>query len=105
MDEEVRARIEEAIALLKENGAEIVEVSIPTTAYALPVYYILQPAEASSNLARYDGMRYGERGEGGLDESYIVARSKGFGLETKRRIIIKKLLRFDRYSVSNLSMP
>lgn len=88
MDEEVRARIEEAISVLKENGAEIVELSIPATEYALPVYYILQPAEAASNLARYDGMRYGTRAEGGLDESYIVARSAGFGLESKRRIMM-----------------
>lgn len=88
MDEEVRARIEEAISVLKENGAEIVELSIPATEYALPVYYILQPAEAASNLARYDGMRYGKRAEGGLDESYIAARSAGFGLESKRRIMM-----------------
>lgn len=88
MDEEVRARIEEAVAVLKENGAEIVELSIPATEYALPVYYILQPAEAASNLARYDGMRYGARAEGGLDESYIAARSAGFGLESKRRIMM-----------------
>jgi aspartyl-tRNA(Asn)/glutamyl-tRNA(Gln) amidotransferase subunit A len=86
MDEEVRARIEEAIKVLKEDGAEIVEVSIPATEYALPVYYILQPAEAASNLNRYDGMRYGTRAEGGLDESYITARSEGFGMESKRRI-------------------
>lgn len=88
MDEEVRARIKEAIAVLKENGAEIVELSIPATKYALPAYYILQPAEAASNLARYDGMRYGNRAEGGLDESYIAARSAGFGLESKRRIMM-----------------
>lgn len=88
MDEEVRARIEEAIAILKENGAEIVELSIPATEYALPVYYILQPAEAASNLNRYDGMRYGTRAEGGLEESYIAARNAGFGLESKRRIMI-----------------
>lgn len=88
MDEEVRARVEEAILALKESGAEIVEVSIPTTSYALPIYYIIQPAEASSNLARYDGMRYGDRGVGALEDAYIDARSKGFGLETKRRIMI-----------------
>lgn len=88
MDEEVRARIEEAINVLKENGAEIVELSIPATQYGLPVYYILQPAEAASNLNRYDGMRYGTRAEGGLEESYIAARNAGFGLESKRRIMI-----------------
>ncbi len=88
MDIEVRACVTEAIDVLKHAGAEIVEVSIPTTPYALPAYYIIQPAEASSNLARYDGMRYGERGDGALDEAYITARSKGFGIETKRRIMI-----------------
>lgn len=88
MDEEVRTRIEEAIGTLKENGAEIVELSIPATQYGLPVYYILQPAEAASNLNRYDGMRYGTRAEGGLEESYIAARNAGFGLESKRRIMI-----------------
>lgn len=88
MDEEVRERIKEAIDVLKKDGAEIVELSMPSTEYALPVYYILQPAEASSNLNRYDGMRYGTRAEGALDESYIAARSAGFGLESKRRIMI-----------------
>lgn len=88
MDPEVRACGERAIDALKSAGAEIVPVSIPTTPYALPIYYIIQPAEASSNLSRYDGMRYGERGEGALEEAYLSARSKGFGLETKRRIMI-----------------
>ncbi len=88
MDEEVRKRIMDAIEILKADGAEIKEVSIPTTQYALPIYYILQPAEAASNLNRYDGMRYGNRGEGGLEESYVEARTQGFGLETKRRIMM-----------------
>lgn len=88
MDPEVRAYGERAIEVFRKSGAEIVPVSIPTTPYALPIYYILQPAEASSNLGRYDGMRYGDRGEGTLEEAYISARSKGFGLETKRRIMI-----------------
>lgn len=88
MDEEVRTCVERAIDVLKNAGAEIVEVSIPAAPYALPIYYIIQPAEASSNLNRYDGMRYGDRGEGALEEAYLAARSKGFGLETKRRIMI-----------------
>jgi aspartyl-tRNA(Asn)/glutamyl-tRNA(Gln) amidotransferase subunit A len=88
MDEEVRKRVDEAIEVLKKDGAEIVELSIPATKYALPVYYILQPAEAASNLNRYDGMRYGKRAEGGLEESYILARTEGFGLESKRRIMM-----------------
>lgn len=88
MDPEVRARIEEAIDVFKKDGAEIVELSIPAMEYALPTYYILQPAEAASNLNRYDGMRYGTRAEGSLDESYIAARSAGFGLESKRRIMM-----------------
>lgn len=88
VDPEVRARIEEAVAAMKENGAEIVDISLPLTPYALPAYYIIQPAEASSNLGRYDGMRYGTRGRGGLEESYVDARGKGFGTEVKRRIIL-----------------
>lgn len=88
MDAEVRVRVQEAIDAMKEAGAEIVELSIPITPYALPAYYIIQPAEASSNLARYDGMRYGERAPGVLDEAYIAARTAGFGLESKRRIMI-----------------
>ncbi|MEK7459050.1 MAG: Asp-tRNA(Asn)/Glu-tRNA(Gln) amidotransferase subunit GatA [Patescibacteria group bacterium] len=88
MDADVRKRVEEAIAVMKENGAEIVDVSLPLTPYALPAYYIIQPAEASSNLGRYDGMRYGTRGKGGLEESYFDARGKGFGTEVKRRIML-----------------
>ena len=81
---------EQGIAWLKDAGAEIVEVSLPHTKYALPTYYIIAPAEASSNLARYDGVRYGKRipADGGLTEMYEATRSTGFGAEVKRRIMI-----------------
>jgi aspartyl-tRNA(Asn)/glutamyl-tRNA(Gln) amidotransferase subunit A len=88
MDSEVKARVEEAIQVFKDNGAEIIDMSLALTEYALPAYYIIQPAEASSNLARYDGMRYGTRAEGGLEEAYLTARGEGFGPEVKRRIIL-----------------
>jgi aspartyl-tRNA(Asn)/glutamyl-tRNA(Gln) amidotransferase subunit A len=75
---------------LKAQGAEIIEVSLPHTKYALPAYYIVAPAEASSNLARYDGVRYGHRAEGTHDlvELYEKSRSEGFGAEVKRRVLI-----------------
>jgi aspartyl-tRNA(Asn)/glutamyl-tRNA(Gln) amidotransferase subunit A len=75
---------------LRDAGAEPVEISLPHTKYALPTYYIIAPAEASSNLARYDGVRYGLRvdGEGGLDAMYAATRAAGFGAEVKRRIMI-----------------
>ncbi|HZF43797.1 MAG TPA: amidase family protein, partial [Sphingomonadaceae bacterium] len=75
---------------LRDAGAEIVEISLPHTKYALPTYYIIAPAEASSNLARYDGVRYGARvsAEGGLAEMYGATRDAGFGAEVKRRIMI-----------------
>ncbi len=80
---------EQGVAWLKAAGCEIVEVSLPHTKYALPAYYIVAPAEASSNLARYDGMRYGLRVEGGnLTETYEATRAAGFGAEVKRRILI-----------------
>jgi aspartyl-tRNA(Asn)/glutamyl-tRNA(Gln) amidotransferase subunit A len=81
---------EQGIAWLKDAGATVVEVSLPHTKYALPTYYIIAPAEASSNLARYDGVRYGKRvpAEGGLTEMYEATRSTGFGAEVKRRIMI-----------------
>lgn len=80
---------DDGVAMLKARGAEIVHISLPHTKYALPTYYIIAPAEASSNLARYDGVRYGLRVEGnGLDEMYINTRSAGFGKEVKRRIMI-----------------
>ena len=77
------------INFLKENGAEIIPVKLPLTKYSLPVYYIVAPAEASSNLARYDGVRYGARIDGNsLDEMYENTRNLGFGDEVKRRIMI-----------------
>ncbi|WP_031220140.1 Asp-tRNA(Asn)/Glu-tRNA(Gln) amidotransferase subunit GatA [Asticcacaulis benevestitus] len=87
---EIDALWEQGIAWLKDAGAEIVRISLPHTKYALPCYYIIAPAEASSNLARYDGMRYGHRAEGvtSLTDTYEMSRSEGFGKEVKRRIMI-----------------
>ena len=86
---EIDSLWEQGIAWLREAGCEIVEISLPHTKYALPAYYIVAPAEASSNLARYDGLRYGHRGEGGsLTEVYEQSRAEGFGNEVKRRILI-----------------
>lgn len=89
MNEEIVAYWDKAIEMLKERGAEIVSVSLPHTKYALPAYYVIAPAEASSNLARYDGIRYGNRVAGnGLDGLYLNTRTEGFGKEVKRRILI-----------------
>src|SRR6201996_3397712 len=89
MPAEIEALWAQGIAWLKDAGCEIVDVSLPHTKYALPTYYIVAPAEASSNLARYDGMRYGLRGEGkSLTEVYENTRAEGFGDEVKRRILI-----------------
>ncbi len=89
MPAEIDALWEKGIAWLKEAGCEIVEVSLPHTKYALPAYYIVAPAEASSNLARYDGMRYGLRAEGSnLTDPYEKSRAAGFGTEVRRRIMI-----------------
>jgi aspartyl-tRNA(Asn)/glutamyl-tRNA(Gln) amidotransferase subunit A len=80
---------QQGVKWLEEAGAEAVEISLPHTRYALPTYYIISPAEASSNLARYDGVRYGLREEGAtLDEMYEATRGKGFGAEVQRRILI-----------------
>jgi aspartyl-tRNA(Asn)/glutamyl-tRNA(Gln) amidotransferase subunit A len=82
---------EQGIAWMRDAGAEIVEISLPHTKYALPAYYIIAPAEASSNLARYDGVRYGLRvapGQGNLDDMSEATRAAGFGAEVKRRIMI-----------------
>ena len=90
-DEEILKSWDDGIAWLKDAGAEVVEVSLPHTKYALPAYYIVAPAEASSNLARYDGVRYGLRDlpEGaGLQDMYAATRAAGFGDEVKRRILI-----------------
>src|SRR5204863_348791 len=80
---------ERGVAWLKAAGAEIVEVSLPHTKYALPAYYIVAPAEASSNLARYDGVRYGLRVPGrDISGMYEQTRAQGFGAEVRRRVMI-----------------
>ena len=91
MDPDVAKSWDDGIAWLRDAGAEIVDISLPHTKYALPAYYIVAPAEASSNLARYDGVRYGlrELPEGaGLQDMYAATRAAGFGAEVKRRILI-----------------
>ena len=89
MPEEIEALWQKGIEWLKEAGAEIVDVSLPHTKYALPAYYIVAPAEASSNLARYDGVRYGLRVPGeNIADMYEKTRAAGFGREVKRRIMI-----------------
>jgi aspartyl-tRNA(Asn)/glutamyl-tRNA(Gln) amidotransferase subunit A len=89
MDEEVKQRVMEAIVVLERAGAEIAEVSLPHTSYALSAYYLIMPAEASSNLGRYDGLRYGYASQGNtLAETYERSRSEGFGQEVKRRIML-----------------
>lgn len=89
LDKEVADYWDKAAEMLKARGAQIVEVSLPHSKYALATYYIIAPAEASSNLSRYDGLRYGERVLGEhLDDMYINSRTAGFGAEVKRRIMI-----------------
>jgi aspartyl-tRNA(Asn)/glutamyl-tRNA(Gln) amidotransferase subunit A len=87
---EINALWDQGIEWLKDAGAEVVPISLPHTKYALPTYYIIAPAEASSNLARYDGVRYGlrETGVKTLDDMYAATRAAGFGAEVKRRIMI-----------------
>lgn len=89
LDEDVKKLFDETIASLKSAGHEVREVSLPTSEYALPTYYVIQPAEASTNLARFDGIRYGkaERGTTLLDD-YLLSKTEGFGPETKRRILL-----------------
>ncbi len=89
MPEDIEALWQKGIAWLKDAGAEIVDISLPHTKYALPAYYIVAPAEASSNLARYDGVRYGLRVPGkDIIDMYENTRAAGFGREVKRRIMI-----------------
>ncbi|MXN52061.1 Asp-tRNA(Asn)/Glu-tRNA(Gln) amidotransferase subunit GatA [Shinella sp. AETb1-6] len=89
MPDEIEALWQQGIAWLKDAGAEIVDISLPHTKYALPAYYIVAPAEASSNLARYDGVRYGLRVDGkDIVDMYEKTRAAGFGTEVKRRIMI-----------------
>ena len=86
----VRARFDEAVALVEELGGSCVDISLPHTEYGLPAYYIIAPAEASANLARFDGVRYGHRAAdaGDLITMYERTRGEGFGVEVKRRIMI-----------------
>ena len=83
---------DDGAAMLRDAGAEIVDVSLPHTKYALPAYYVIAPAEASSNLARYDGVRYGHRAQidaaEGIDDMYEKTRAEGFGHEVQRRIMV-----------------
>ncbi len=90
MDPEIDALWKKGIGWLEDAGLRAVEISLPHTTHALPVYYILAPAEASSNLARYDGVRYGHRAENGAEllGMYEATRSEGFGAEVQRRIMI-----------------
>jgi aspartyl-tRNA(Asn)/glutamyl-tRNA(Gln) amidotransferase subunit A len=89
MPEKIETLWQQGIAWLKDAGAEIVNISLPHTKYALPAYYIVAPAEASSNLARYDGVRYGLRVDGkDIADMYEKTRAAGFGKEVKRRIMI-----------------
>ncbi len=95
--------------ILKDAGAEIVDVSLPLSRYSLPAYYIIQPAEASANLARFDGVRYGFRAEGKtLNEMYENTRGQGFGDEVKRRILIGTYIlsagHFDAYYMKALKI-
>lgn len=91
IDEDIAAMWDNGIAWLKDAGAEVVDISLPHTKYALPAYYIIAPAEASSNLARYDGVRFGLRDlpdGSGLQDMYAATRAAGFGAEVRRRIMI-----------------
>ena len=89
LDPRVKASVQAAAKRFEDAGAELVEISLPHTEYAPPTYYIVAPAEAASNLSRYDGMRYGLRVDGeNLTETYKKSRSAGFGREVKRRIMI-----------------
>ncbi|RRH69362.1 Asp-tRNA(Asn)/Glu-tRNA(Gln) amidotransferase subunit GatA [Falsigemmobacter faecalis] len=92
MSDEIEALWQNGIAMLRDAGAEVVDISLPHTKYALPAYYVIAPAEASSNLARYDGVRYGHRatlGAGdGINDLYEKSRAEGFGPEVQRRIMV-----------------
>ncbi|MBV1866620.1 MAG: Asp-tRNA(Asn)/Glu-tRNA(Gln) amidotransferase subunit GatA [Marinosulfonomonas sp.] len=89
---EIDALWADGVAMMKDAGAEIVDISLPHTKYALPAYYVIAPAEASSNLARYDGVRYGHRAKlaagDGITEMYEKTRAEGFGHEVQRRVMI-----------------
>jgi aspartyl-tRNA(Asn)/glutamyl-tRNA(Gln) amidotransferase subunit A len=90
MDPEVSSAVDNAVKVIADMGAEKIEVSLPHTEYAIAAYYVIAPSEASSNLARYDGVKYGARDkdQDELIQMYRSTRSQGFGLEVQRRIII-----------------
>jgi aspartyl-tRNA(Asn)/glutamyl-tRNA(Gln) amidotransferase subunit A len=90
LEPDVRARVTEAVRWFQGQGATALEITLPNTALAVPVYYVLAPAEASSNLSRFDGVRYGHRASGysDLTDMYRRTRAEGFGTEVKRRILI-----------------
>ncbi len=89
MSKEIEELWQKGVDILKDAGAKVIDISLPNTSYALPAYYIVAPAEASSNLARYDGVKYGFRAKGdNLIDMYEKTRSEGFGNEVKRRIMI-----------------
>jgi len=92
MPAEIESLWQDGIAMMRDAGAEIVDISLPHTKYALPAYYVIAPAEASSNLARYDGVRFGHRAElaagDGITEMYEKTRAEGFGPEVQRRVMI-----------------
>jgi len=92
MPDEIEALWQRGAGMLRDAGAEIVDISLPHTKYALPAYYVIAPAEASSNLARYDGVRYGHRAKlaqgDGITEMYEKTRAEGFGHEVQRRVMI-----------------
>ena len=90
LDDGARAALESALDVYRQQGAEIVEVSLPNMHLSVPTYYVVAPAEASSNLARYDGVRYGHRAEGveSLESLYKRSRGEGFGREVQRRIMV-----------------
>lgn len=90
IDPRIKEKLQNVVTLLKDAGAEIIDISLPHTEYVVATYYIIAPAEASSNLSRFDGIRYGNRSEGSenLIDLYRKSRSEGFGPEVKRRIIL-----------------
>ncbi len=90
LEPDVRARVTEAVGWFQAQGAKTVEITLPNTGLAVPVYYVIAPAEASSNLSRFDGVRYGHRASrySDLRDMYLRTRAEGFGTEVKRRILI-----------------
>jgi aspartyl-tRNA(Asn)/glutamyl-tRNA(Gln) amidotransferase subunit A len=90
MDDDVRRAVEGAVAVLKRLGATMVQIALPNSALSVAAYYVIAPAEASSNLSRYDGVRYGYRAPepGNLLDMYCRTRAEGFGAEVKRRILV-----------------